>query len=54
MKSFDFATSPRWIPSSALTIVTEEQIRMNVLAAVSQMFRTFFGSGHVEPKRRTM
>ena len=40
---------PFWIHSSALTIVTDEQMRMNVFAAVSQMFRVSMGFGQTDP-----
>jgi len=46
-KSFNFRRSPSRTEARALTIVTEEQIRMNVFNAVSQMLRVLPGCGQV-------
>src|SRR5215471_11298873 len=52
---FVLAMSPRWIAASASTIVTDEQMRRNVLKPVRGTFRTVEGTGHIgEPKRSTM
>src|SRR5439155_19437524 len=54
-KSFSFRMSPSRTEASALTIVTDEQIRMNVFSAVSQMFSVLPGCGQVGlAKRSTM
>jgi hypothetical protein len=47
--------SPFWIAASASTIVTDEQMRRNVLNAVRGTFKTVEGTGHIgDPNRRTM
>ena len=44
-----------WAADRASTIVTDEQIRRNVLNAVSGTFRIVLGTGHIaDPNRSTM